>query len=800
MHQPTTGSPVLTGNVLQGSLDMSLDMAARDSPYLRANLNHFEDDVEELARWMDGVVKAMKNYFEELGRFNDITLAMVSKLRTHRKISLIDATVVNTFADAFQTVCTFKAKLAEDMHEHLIAPVQKYLREDLKDIREMRKSHEKATERYDAAVTKFAALPKNKEPSALQEDAFVLFDARKLYIRSCVDYAHQIVLFKDSLETIMTDRLMAAMYSHVDYMTLSSEVFMGLKPSMDALRVRLLEKRKLLPTRAEIMQRRREIEEQAISRARPMVNVETSWSFPLEVTAPRDGAAAANAGPSTLGRTPSAQAVSHPLTPSQVIQTGANVGPNGIRPQLLIQQGGNAGTFSQSFAGLPGSAAGSTFATEKEGYLFKRNPPKPLQPPTWTRRYFMIKGGGLSYCVSRSQGKHRGVVMSTNAVNILLCSVRIEKKEDRRFCFELFTSKKSFMLQAESEREMFEWIGVFETAKAQIMADYNRKKGGPPGNTIPMPPTLAISNSSSVPSSVPTTPTIEKQEFELGGSNVISPSGISNGSTAPPLNPDDDINDVDEDEVEEKDNRYSQDRNDEDDDDDDGAEEGVVRKVEIEEDGADDHNGSLIRRNSEMDGIVIYPSDTMYEKRNRELHTLLKSVPRTDFLIDVFSCGLQKDIVIQGKLYITQNRLCFHSNILGFITFVVIYLDHVTNITRVKSAFTSAITVVTPDAHHQFKTFMKDDAKTLSTMKFIWQNARKTGPERLSAQAVFDHVYASQAKSEEKETVKEKGAGKTDTEKEPVAATGSDDAATAKPADGGPTASTEQVEEQPVVS
>jgi hypothetical protein len=66
---------------------------------------------------------------------------------------------------------------------------------------------------------------------------------------------------------------------------------------------------------------------------------------------------------------------------------------------------------------------------------------------------------------------------------------------------------------------------------------------------------------------------------------------------------------------------------------------------------------------------VAYP-DALLEEKNKELHRHLKSVPATDYVIEFFPASLQKDILLQGKCYITQNRLCFYSNILGFINIV----------------------------------------------------------------------------------------------------------------------------------
>ena len=33
-----------------------------------------------------------------------------------------------------------------------------------------------------------------------------------------------------------------------------------------------------------------------------------------------------------------------------------------------------------------------------------------------------------------------------------------------------------------------------------------------------------------------------------------------------------------------------------------------------------------------------------------------------------YGCALQRDILIQGRLYISENHVCFHANIFGWVT------------------------------------------------------------------------------------------------------------------------------------
>jgi uncharacterized membrane protein YkgB len=62
----------------------------------------------------------------------------------------------------------------------------------------------------------------------------------------------------------------------------------------------------------------------------------------------------------------------------------------------------------------------------------------------------------------------------------------------------------------------------------------------------------------------------------------------------------------------------------------------------------------------------------------------------------MFSANIQKDISIQGRCYVTQNRLCFYSNIIGFVNVVVILLSNVTQISNKLGSFSNTVTLTTP--------------------------------------------------------------------------------------------------------
>ncbi|XP_056881579.1 GRAM domain-containing protein 2A isoform X5 [Takifugu flavidus] len=52
-------------------------------------------------------------------------------------------------------------------------------------------------------------------------------------------------------------------------------------------------------------------------------------------------------------------------------------------------------------------------------------------------------------------------------------------------------------------------------------------------------------------------------------------------------------------------------------------------------------------------------------KYNSQFHKLFQCVPKDELLMKVYSCALLRDILLQGRLYISRNWLCFYANLFG---------------------------------------------------------------------------------------------------------------------------------------
>ncbi|EHN02635.1 YFL042C-like protein [Saccharomyces cerevisiae x Saccharomyces kudriavzevii VIN7] len=117
--------------------------------------------------------------------------------------------------------------------------------------------------------------------------------------------------------------------------------------------------------------------------------------------------------------------------------------------------------------------------------------------------------------------------------------------------------------------------------------------------------------------------------------------------------------------------------------------------------------------------------DTPYhyasEQRNRDFHEAFKSVPKDDRLLDDFNCGLNRELLYQGKLYITEKHLCFNSNILGWIAKVLIAFEDITYMEKTSAAglFPSAISIETQMGKTLFNGFISRDS-AFGLMKEVW--------------------------------------------------------------------------------
>jgi len=109
-------------------------------------------------------------------------------------------------------------------------------------------------------------------------------------------------------------------------------------------------------------------------------------------------------------------------------------------------------------------------------------------------------------------------------------------------------------------------------------------------------------------------------------------------------------------------------------------------------------------------------------KRNQDFHALFRSVPEDDYLIEDYSAALQRDILLQGRLYVSEKHVCFASNILGWVTNLVIGFEEITAMEKKNTAmvFPNAVVIQSTNAKNVFASLISRDP-TYDFLISIWK-------------------------------------------------------------------------------
>nr|XP_045010273.1 protein Aster-A isoform X3 [Jaculus jaculus] len=132
---------------------------------------------------------------------------------------------------------------------------------------------------------------------------------------------------------------------------------------------------------------------------------------------------------------------------------------------------------------------------------------------------------------------------------------------------------------------------------------------------------------------------------------------------------------------------------------------------------------NFIRNSKKMQSWYSMLSPT-YKQRNEDFRKLFSKLPEAERLIVDYSCALQREILLQGRLYLSENWICFYSNIFRWETAISIQLKEVTCLKKEKTAklIPNAIQICTESEKHFFTSFGARDRCFLLIFR-LWQNA-----------------------------------------------------------------------------
>ncbi|EEP77162.1 SipA3 protein [Uncinocarpus reesii 1704] len=278
---------------------------------------------------------------------------------------------------------------------------------NVKWLQETRRILDQTQKQYDHLQSRYSSQTKSKEPSSLREDAFQLHEARKAYLKASMDFCIQYPQLKVTLEKLLVQVSFGQWREFKVARDNSMLLFAKHGKEMDRIKGWTHEMEiSEKSSRREIIAARKQIEDSAEYAARPSRELE-----------------------------------------DYSVSTVPFLG-------------------SQGAASLSKMAKDHKFSPEKQGWLSLRILTGKPTRTVWARRWAFLKNGIFGCLV---QGSRTGGVEESERIGVLLCSIRPAFQEERRFCFEVKTKSNTIMLQAETQKELTEWIGSFEAAKRKAL-------------------------------------------------------------------------------------------------------------------------------------------------------------------------------------------------------------------------------------------------------------------------------------------------------------------------------------------
>lgn len=120
-------------------------------------------------------------------------------------------------------------------------------------------------------------------------------------------------------------------------------------------------------------------------------------------------------------------------------------------------------------------------------------------------------------------------------------------------------------------------------------------------------------------------------------------------------------------------------------------------------------------------------SSSSQYKANMHFHKLFLDVPTEEPLRQSFTCALQKEILYQGKLFVSENWICFHSKVFGKDTKIAIPAFSVTLIKKTKTALLvpNALIIATVTDRYIFVSLLSRDS-TYKLLKSVCGHLENT--------------------------------------------------------------------------
>lgn len=223
------------------AIPVGLNEASLDSPTFRAVTLHFADQLDVIERWLESYIRSTSKVVHDVLALEDTINSYLNKMTPPITPAIPMSATLSASpilpasstapASAAETVLSPDYTLialrragdgARDWWGCILAtvrriepvsvePIRSFLAGDLRNFRETRRTLDAAQKTFDTTLARYVSQSKTKEPSALREDAFAVYETRKAYLKASLDFCQMAPQVRAGLDKLLV-RVCADLY------------------------------------------------------------------------------------------------------------------------------------------------------------------------------------------------------------------------------------------------------------------------------------------------------------------------------------------------------------------------------------------------------------------------------------------------------------------------------------------------------------------------------------------------------------------------------------------------------------
>uniref|UniRef100_A0A8C2FXU1 Arf-GAP with coiled-coil, ANK repeat and PH domain-containing protein n=1 Tax=Cyprinus carpio TaxID=7962 RepID=A0A8C2FXU1_CYPCA len=210
-------------------ITVDFEECLKDSPRFRATIEEAEGDVCELESKLDKLVKLCIGMIDAGKAYNTANRQFVSGIRELAQQSAKDEVIessLNKFAENLQEMINYHTVRKSGQKAFAVM--------DLRKFKEAKKQFDKVSEEKEAALSKNAQVPRNKQHE-VEEATNILNATRKCFRHIVLDYVLQINVLQSKRRSEILKSMLSFMYAHLTFFHQGYDLFSELQPLMKQL-------------------------------------------------------------------------------------------------------------------------------------------------------------------------------------------------------------------------------------------------------------------------------------------------------------------------------------------------------------------------------------------------------------------------------------------------------------------------------------------------------------------------------------------------------------------------------------